>query len=66
MAALTSFREPSMCGRHFDVLCSPCLLLFFFFPMAGFADFGMQQAASANTMAKGAGSEGGACEPFDV
>lgn len=37
-----------------------------FFPMDGFASFGMQRAASAIAVTKGAGSEGGACEAFDV
>lgn len=36
------------------------------FPMTHFASFGMQRAASANAVTKGAGSEGGACEAFDV
>lgn len=36
------------------------------FPMVRFASFGMQWAASANAMTKGAGSEGGLCEAFDV
>lgn len=36
------------------------------FPMAHFASFGMQWAASAIAMTKGEGSEGGVCEAFDV
>lgn len=36
------------------------------FPMARFARVGMQRAASANAVTKGAGSEGRACEAFDV
>lgn len=36
------------------------------FPMAHFASVGMQRAASANAVTKGAGSEGGACKAFDV
>lgn len=36
------------------------------FPMVHFASIGMWWAASANAMTKGAGSEGGVCEPFDV
>lgn len=36
------------------------------FPMVHFASFGMQWAASAIAMTKGAGSEGGVCEAFDV
>lgn len=34
-------------------------------PMARLASFKMQWAASANALAKGAGSECGACEAFD-
>lgn len=36
------------------------------FPMTRFASIGMQQPASASAVTKGAGSEGGACEAFDV
>lgn len=36
------------------------------FPMVHSASIGMRWAASANAVTKGAGSEGGVCEAFDV
>lgn len=57
-----------MCLCVVDTLKSRPFFLFSasLFPMARFASVGMQRAVSANVATKGEGSEGGACEAFDV
>lgn len=61
-----SLKKPSVCGGHFDV--SPLLSLFCisFSHDSLCQALGCKRAASANAVTKGAGSEGGACEAFDV
>lgn len=57
------YKEPKMFDGNFGVP----FILFSGRPFShGFAGSGIQRAASANTTTKGTGSEGGACEAFDV